>query len=147
MKRMRVLKNETRQSEEDISLFKQLSFKYLPYWPLFAVLFVLFTTAGYFYLKNSTPIYESTASILIKDEKKGFDDSKVEESLNLFGSKNIVENEIEVIRSKAVLGQVTKDLKLYSPMYEERKFKTVSAYLSSPITVEAQNPDAIELQV
>ena len=147
MKRMRVLKSETRQSEEDISLFKQLSFKYLPYWPLFAVLFVLFTTAGYFYLKNSTPIYESTASILIKDEKKGFDDSKVEESLNLFGSKNIVENEIEVIRSKAVLGQVTKDLKLYAPTYEERKFKTVSAYLSSPISVEAQNPDAIEAQV
>jgi tyrosine-protein kinase Etk/Wzc len=148
MNKMHVLKQTKREaSEEEVSFMKQLSFKYLPFWPLFTALIVVFSVLGYIYLKNATPVYESTASILLKDEKKGSDESKMIESLDLFGTKNVVENEVEVIRSKGVLSEVAKDMKLYAPVFEQQKLKTVSAYLSSPIVVEMRNPDEIVIPV
>ncbi|MBS1916841.1 MAG: polysaccharide biosynthesis tyrosine autokinase [Bacteroidetes bacterium] len=147
MNKMHVLKRQSKSEAEDVGFFKQLSFKYLPFWPLFAALIIIFSVLGYFYVKNAIPIYESTASILLKDEKKGLDESKMIESLDLFGQKNIVENEVEVIRSKEVLSQVAIDMKLYAPIFEQQKLKTISAYMSSPITVEMRNPGAIVMPV
>ena len=37
-------------------------------------------------------------TIIIKDEKKGNEDSKIMESLDIISSKKIVENEIEIIQ-------------------------------------------------
>lgn len=57
--------------ETEKSLISQLWFKYFPYWPIFLMLLLLFGVGAYLYLRHKTPLYESTASILIKDEKKG----------------------------------------------------------------------------
>jgi hypothetical protein len=81
------------------NFFQHLAIKYLPYWPFFAVLFLFSLALAFVYLQYTVPVYESSASILIKDEKKGQEDSKMEELLNLFNTKKIVENELEIIRS------------------------------------------------
>jgi uncharacterized protein involved in exopolysaccharide biosynthesis len=86
--------------QQDGNIVQQLLFRYLPYWPLFLIMLILGATAGFLFIRYSIPVYETSASVLIKDERKGTDDSKVIESLNLFGSKKIVENEIEMIRSR-----------------------------------------------
>src|ERR1700681_4152543 len=113
MKQMHILKtNNTNKSEtsEDSSLFSQLAFKYLPFWPLLAALVILGAIFSFLYLKYTPSVYESNASILVKDEKKGTEDSKMVESFNLFGTNSIVENEMEIISSNSVYTEVVRNL-------------------------------------
>jgi capsular exopolysaccharide synthesis family protein len=107
------------------------------------VLILLGAGAAYFYLKIAVPVYETTASILIKDETKGSDESKLMESLNQIGAKKIVENEIEVIHSRSILTEVVKDLGLYAPEFEKDRFISRPAYITSPVIVELQQPDSL----
>ena len=133
--------------EKENNGFQQLLTKYIPYWPLFLFLLLGSGVTLYFYLKYTVPIYETTASVLIKDETKGQEDSKMEEMLNVFGTKKIVENELEIFHSNSLIISVVKTLNLYAPMYEEKGWRglsTTSAYLTSPIIVEVSNPNNIE---
>jgi capsular exopolysaccharide synthesis family protein len=125
------------------NIISQLWSKYVPYWPLFLFFLIIAGVAARFYLKYKIPVYQSTATILIKDEKKGEDDSRIIESLNLLSSKKIIENEIEVLKSKGLMMQVVKKLHLYAPIYEKGKLSDVSAYVSSPVSIEVSNPDSL----
>lgn len=118
--------------------------KFLPYWPVFIGLAVLSMAVGWAYLHYATPVYEIAATLIIKDEKKGVDDARMTESINAFASKKIVENEIEVIQSRALMKKVALGLNLYAPIYEDAKIKDIAAYTTSPILVTHYNPDAIQ---
>jgi len=74
------------KSKDEILIMKMIS-KYVPYWPVFAGLFIITGAVAVIYLKKTEPMYEANASIIIKDEKKGNEDSKFMESLNLINSK------------------------------------------------------------
>lgn len=117
--------------------------KYFPYWRLYLLLVVLAVGVVWYRLHFKLPVYECTAKLLIKDEKKGLEDSKMMESLNLLATKKIIENEIEVIKSRTLMAQVVKELKLYAPVFEKSKWKDLSAYASSPVKIEVQNPDSL----
>lgn len=91
----------------------------------------------------TVPLFESSAAILIKDEKKGVDDSKMIESLNLISTKKIVENEIEVLKSRSLMNDVVKKLMLYAPVYQEKSGNDPSAYGNSPVKIEAKYPDSL----
>ena len=133
--------------EKEQSGFQQILFKFLPYWPMFLVTGALSVAALYFYLKITVPVFETKASVLIKDEKKGQEDSKMEEVLNLFGTKKIVENELEIFRSNSLVSEVVKVMGLYAAVYEEKGwkgFETTSAYLSSPINIEVPDTKNID---
>lgn len=132
--------NNINSSEE--SLFSSLAYKYLPFWPLFSILLALSVAGAWAYLHFlSVPVYEVTASLLIKDEQKGVNESKMTESIDAFTSNKTVENEINVIHSRALLAKVVNKLALYAPIYEEAKFNAVSAYTSSPIKIKLKDPD------
>jgi len=125
------------------NIISQLWSKYFPYWPLFLCFLIIAGIAARFYLKYKIPVYETTATILIKDEKKGEDDPRIMESLNLLSTKKIIENEMEVLKSKGLMMQVVKKLHLYAPIYEKRKLSDASAYASSPVSIEVLNPDSL----
>lgn len=133
--------NNTDDNEETHST--PLIFKYLPYWPLFLIFCAVCLAAAYAYLWYATPLYEANATLIIKDQKKGAKDSELTESLDLINTNKIIENEIEVIKSRTLMDNVVKKLHLYAPVFREVKIKSLSAYLSSPITVEAPNPDSL----
>jgi capsular exopolysaccharide synthesis family protein len=122
---------------------QQLMSKYLPYWPLFILVALIALVGAYVYLRYATPIYEASATILIKDEKKGTEDSKLLESLNLIATKKIVENEIEVLQSRVLMESVVKKLFLYAPITQKGKVKESDAYTLSPLVIEARNTDSI----
>src|SRR5690242_1721384 len=125
-----------KSSNNSKSLVSLIMFRYFPYWPLFILLIGVFFLGGWAYLRYyATPEYRSTATILVKDEKKGEGESKTLEDLNAARSKKIVENEIEVIRSKELLKEVVKNLSLYAPVYQEGHVKPVAAYSKSPIII------------
>jgi capsular exopolysaccharide synthesis family protein len=135
------------QQQEEENLFQEVVRKYLPYWPLFIILLLLSGVSAYIYLRYATPVYEANATILIKDEKKGVDESKILESLDLFGQKKIVENEIEIIRSRALAKEVVRNMYLYAPVFSEGRFRNSSAYEMSPVLVELQDPEGLKKEV
>jgi capsular exopolysaccharide synthesis family protein len=138
--------NNKKTENSSTNILSLITFRYLPYWPLFLILFLVCGLAAKLYLKYyATPLYQSTATILVKDEKKGVEESKTLESINSVDSKTIVENELKVINSRTLVEQVVKNLYLYAPIYEESGVRTVSAYASSPIVIEAQDPSRIKL--
>jgi len=120
-----------------------LLFRYLPYWPLFIILLVLFTITALIYINYVPPTYEAVASVAIRDEKKGADNSGILEKLNIYSTKKIVENEIEVIHSRSIVNDVISRLFLYAPVFEESNFIDRSAYSSSPVIIQAKDPDQI----
>ncbi|MES1225918.1 MAG: Wzz/FepE/Etk N-terminal domain-containing protein, partial [Bacteroidota bacterium] len=142
MKKMQVSANNGIETSEN-NVFQQLFFRYWPYWPLFAFLMICGTGVAWFYLRSTTPMYETTATILIKDEKKGLDDSKMMESLNPLNSKKIVENETEIIQSRSIICEVVKELGLYAPVFEKAGFGAKTAYTTSPVIVQLKYPDSL----
>ena len=131
------------QIESETNVLEQIKFRYMPYWPLFLILLTVAISAAWVYVKFQVPAYAIGAKVLIKDEKKGAEESKTLEELDLISPKKIVENEMEIIRSKPVINKVVKDLGLYARTFEKTSFGPRSAYLSSPITIQAHYPDSV----
>jgi len=130
--------------EED-NFFNEIMFRFFPYWPLFLGLFVISIILAFSYLLYVTPTYSISATLLIKDEKKGIDDPSIMQSLNISSSTNIVENEMEVLHSRALLNEVVMKLNLYAPIYSDGPlFKTTSAYTSSPVIIQVKNPEILD---
>jgi capsular exopolysaccharide synthesis family protein len=133
-------------TEKETGGLQQILFRYLPYWPLFLAFLLISAVTLFTYLNFTTPQYDTTASILIKDEKKGQEDSKMEEVLNVFNTKKIVENELEVLTSNAIIQDVIKTLKLYAPIEQHsgwQSLKKTPAFFTSPIAIEARIPDSL----
>ena len=129
------------------SFLSSLKFRYLPYWPVFLFLVVVCVACAYVYVSITPPVYNVAATMSIKDERKGVEDSKLMESLNIYTAKTIVENETEVLHSKTLMRDVVRNLNLYAPVSEKGKYRTSTAYTTSPVAIEAQNPDDIKVSV
>ena len=139
---MQNIQRKSPVNQEENSII-QLVGKYTTYWPMF-LLFLVFSVVGaFFYLRYTTPLYEATATLIIKDEKKGYDDSKMMESLDIINTKKIIENEVEVLQSRTLMNTVVKKLHLYAPVKQEGKVTSVSAYVMSPIIIESDKPDSL----
>ena len=139
------------KSAKSENLFNSMMDLFYPFWPLLVFILVGVFMCAWGYKNYQTPIYGITATLIIKDENKGVDDSKMVESMNPFDSKKIVENEIKVIQSPDLMEKVVDSLNLYAPIYEEKDFlgltlKSISAYVTSPIRVKLKNPNKIIIQ-
>ncbi|MCU0431139.1 MAG: Wzz/FepE/Etk N-terminal domain-containing protein [Cytophagaceae bacterium] len=132
------------EQKNEINIASFLMFRFLPYWPVLVLFAVGCLAAAYAYLKIALPTYEAYATLLIKDEKKGSDDARMIEALNVFGTKKIVENEIEVIKSRALIKEVVLNLALYAPISMEKEVKTISAYVCSPVIVFHKDPENLK---
>lgn len=130
--------------EKDDNLIQQFISKYLPYWPLFLIVILIAIGLAYTYIRYAIPIYQASATLIIKDEKKGNEESKLVESLDQISSKKIVENEIEIIQSRKLMENVVRSLGLYAPVYEKGDVHDILAYTRSPISILALNPDSLQ---
>ncbi len=139
---MQIRRNSINEDKED-NILKQFTSKYVPYWPLFLFAIIIAVGIAYTYIHYSTPIYEATATVIIKDEKKGNEESKLVESLDQISSKKIVENEIEIIQSRNLMENVVTDLGLYAPVYQKGDVHDILAYSTSPVSIIALHPDSL----
>jgi tyrosine-protein kinase Etk/Wzc len=140
---MQTKKHKFQDGRED-NQFEQLVSKYIPYWPAFLLSIVLGISVSYIYLRYTTPIYEANATLIIKDERKGNEESKLVESLDQISSKKIVENEIEILQSRKVMLDVIKSLGLYAQIYEQGDILNTLLYNRYPISILAENPDTLK---
>ncbi len=127
---------------EDFAL-GDVFYKYFSFWPLFVLLLLISISAAWLYLRYKLPVYHSTATLLIKDDKNNSPGTDLLQAFDMFGSKKNVENEVEVLQSKTLMQEVVKNLNLYAPVYVNGRILRQSAYLISPIVIEAKDPDAL----
>ena len=133
------------ENDKSTNIVTQGVYRFIPYWPLFIVFLMIGLTGAYVYLKLATPMYETTATLLIKDENKGAAESKTVESLDMLSTKKIIENEMEVIQSASLLKQVVNTLHLYAPVYREKTLKKETAYSTSPVSIEMGSTDKLRV--
>ena len=143
--------NEAKESKEENIDVKELLFKYLIHWPWFVGAVVACLIAAWVYLYMSTPVYNISATVLIKDDKKGGSAGMLSglESLGLDGmisSSQNIDNEIEVLRSKTIVKEVVEDLGLYISYTDEDEFPSRNIYKTSPVQVSLtpQEADLLE---
>lgn len=86
-------------------------------WQWFVLSLLICILCGWLYLRYTMPTYQMSARILIKsDNSKSSTVSQVQSDNQEFGflsNSAGIENEVEVIRSRVLLREVVKDLKLY----------------------------------
>lgn len=138
------MNTEQNTENPESSFFEEVSYKYMPYWPLFVFFLILSLAGAWAFLSYTNPVYAVSSTILINDQKKGADENKIEESINLLTSNKVVDNEIEVLQSRKLMLDVVNRLHLYAPVYAEAKFRPhTSAYTLSPIRIEVDDPEKI----
>ena len=143
--------NEAQESKEENIDVKELLFKYLIHWPWFVGTLVACLIAAWVYLYMSTPVYSISATVLIKDDKKGGSAGMFTglENLGLDGlisSSQNIDNEMEVLRSKTIVKEVVEDLGLYISYTDEDEFPSRNMYKTSPVQVNLtpQEADLLE---
>lgn len=137
------------QSEEQVNI-QELLFRYLIHWPWFVVSIIICIACAWGYLRLTTPIYNISATVLIKDEKKGGGASMSSdlEKMGLEGfvsSSSNVDNEIEVLRSKSLAREVVNNLGLFVTYMDEDEFPSKELYHTSPVLVSLTHQEADKL--
>ena len=95
------------EKEDSINLREEFE-KYLHYWKIFLASTLLALIIAFLFLRYSIPIYNSSASIMIKDNKNSGISTELAafEDLGIIGgaSANNPDNEIEIIKSRKIIG-------------------------------------------
>ena len=134
------------KEKPDSNIFKQIIYKYLPFWPLFVITTTVSLAFAMIDLRSQVPIFVASARVLLKDPQKGGGDSKVLDAMNIFSEKKIVDNEIVVLRSADIMTEVVKDLDLYATVYNKGNVRIEELYGdNSPVRFVALNKDNFNL--
>ena len=141
--------NNMNELDEEKVNYQELLFKYIIHWPWFVASVLVCLVGAWMYLHFQTPVYQVSASIMIKDDKKNGSGNAADiESLGLGGmitSAQSIDNEIEVLRSKTILKEVINNLELYITYYDEDEFPKKELYKTSPVVVNLTAQEADNL--
>lgn len=143
--------NERQCETEDEKIdIQQLLFKYIIHWPWFVGAVLVCLIGAWIYLRMATPVYNISATVLIKDDKKGGNTGSMVglEELGLSGlisSSQNIDNELEVLRSKTLVKEVINLLNLYVSYIDEDGFPSKNMYKTSPVLVSLTPQEAEKL--
>ena len=122
-----------KQETPFIEWFRQIV---VPYWPLFLMFTIFGLISSLLYLRYATPIYQVKARILVKDEKSGFGGSNSGVvQLDIFGAKKDIGNEIEIIKSRAIIRNAIKATHANANWYSVGKIQSTLQDLNFPIQI------------
>ena len=109
-------------------------------WYWFVLSLIIFGGIGAIYLRYTTPLYQSTAKLLIKDDDNGSSrrGSSLQNITNLGTISNSagIDNEMEILSSHSIAEDAIRDLKLYVNYTTEGKVKDVITYRDQPLVVD-----------
>ena len=138
--------NKTQSGETPLSILTLIRSRYLPYWPLFAAAVVAALAGAFLYLRYATPLYKISGVLLVQEASNGLGASDMLQSLDLMGgAKTVMENEIEILKSRTLTKAVIRNLNLYGEVIEEGKIRDVVLYKDSPLKFVFLEPDAIQM--
>ncbi|WP_278989296.1 GumC family protein [Segatella bryantii] len=131
---LEALKEEVEKSTFD---FSQIYAMLILNWRWFLISFVICVGSALIYLRFLTPVYQSTAKLLIKDEgNRGGSSLQNSTNLGTISTTNGFDNEIEIITSHTLAMEVVTDLKLYTNYYRKGKVKAKLIYKTQPFNVD-----------
>jgi tyrosine-protein kinase Etk/Wzc len=120
--------------ENQENSLKDLLVKYLFHWKWFVLSIVISMVVGRFYYKRQTPLYEVSATILIKDDSKGqLSELSAFEDLGLLKKNNNIDNEIEVLKSRSLMMRVVEELKINTTYFVKERHLESELYKNSPV--------------
>ena len=112
------------EEKEEKTNWQAMLFKYIIRWPWFIASVIFCLVCAWLYLKTITPVYNISASMIIKDNKKGGNtgnDLSAFEDLGIISSSQNIDNEIEILRSKSLIKDVVSELELYISLFRRRQ--------------------------
>lgn len=112
------------------------------YWHWFLLSLVAFIAGAWLYLRYTEPVYQMSARILIKsDNSRKSSTSEMLSQMEDFGfltNSEGIDNEIEVIRSRMLLRDAVKDLKLYAEYRSVGSVIKPIIYKKQPVNVDLE---------
>lgn len=127
---------ENFNDENSIDLKLELQ-KYLIHWRWFLLSVLITILLAFIYLKTTDKIYSVETTILIKEDNQSDLSSQLAafSDLGLGGSKNNIENEIEVLKSRTLSEKVIDSLKNNYLYYTKDGVKKNPFFKNSPINL------------
>lgn len=122
-------------------------------WKWFVLSVLLCLGGAFYYLKKSPNIYSRSASVLIKDETKGTqlpNAAAAFSEVNMLNLNSTVDNEVLIFKSKRLMIEVARKLKLDITYSRRGKFRDWDLYSTTPVILtfpEALETSAFSLKV
>ena len=115
-------------------------------WYWFVLSLIIFGSLGAIYLRYTTPMYQSTAKLLIKDEsgsnRRGQSLQNMS-NLGIISNSTGIDNEMEILTSHSLAEDAIRDLKLYVNYSTKGRVKDVILYRNHPLNVDV-DPEHLE---
>ena len=144
-------KKENFQSEQaDYVDVKQLVSKYIRHWYIFLIGVIACLILAFLYLYWAVPKYRVTSTLLLKNEESQGNPQNEPGEINLFNTKQNLDNEIEVLKSNSLMQRVFSELSLNPTYHIKGQFKTEEIYGSEvPIrlSITKLHPTAFKKQI
>lgn len=116
-------------------------------WKWFVLSLIICIGLAAVYLRYTTPIYQASAKLLIKDNDQNGGGRSANmlnsATLGMISNSNGFDNELEILTSHSLAQQAVRDLKLYVNYYHVGKVKDVLMYKTQPINVDV-DPSHLE---
>jgi len=129
--------------EEQSSLnFQTIYTAFILNWKWFILSILICLGIGFLYLRYATPVYNTTAKLLIKEDNSrrsgrgGLQALESMSNLGIISNSYGVENEQEILTSTTIAEQSVRDLKLYVSYYMKGRVKKHMLYKNQPINVD-----------
>lgn len=111
---------------------------YLYHWPLFVLGIIVCLFGAFVYLRYAPKVYSINTVLLIKDQKSSGPAAGGDllNELDLFGNSKVVDNEIEILKSKTLMRKVVERLNLSVNFAAEGRIKTTDIYSNKPVDIQ-----------
>ncbi|MFC0605725.1 GumC family protein [Winogradskyella pulchriflava] len=119
---------------------------FLSYWKWILLSVILAIAIGYAYLRYTTYEFKATATIKIRDEKQSTKLPSIEEisSEGLFsGGTDKIKDEIQIIKSRTLMENIIKKLRLNIRIFNQGKIKEKELYENPPISISFFESDSV----
>ena len=129
-----ILPSQEHVMQEDEIDIRPILYRWLRnwYWIILSTLF--FAGLGWTYLRYATEIYNVEGSLLIRsDDRSGMTQEDILFAEIGFGTKNNLENELQILKSFPVLSEVIDTLDLNVSYFDKGRIKSTDIYTDSPI--------------
>jgi tyrosine-protein kinase Etk/Wzc len=129
--------NVTTGEEAPSVNLREILNRYTYHWPIFLLSLIMCLLGAYFYLRYTQQIYAVSSTLLIKDQDKGGTPSNGDllNELDLFGSSKVVDNEIEILKSKTLMRKVVDRLNLSVSLSAEGTIKSSDLYANDIVHI------------
>ncbi|MFM2048676.1 MAG: hypothetical protein RI955_1224 [Bacteroidota bacterium] len=116
----------------------------LSYWRLYVVCAVIGLFVAWIYLRYTSPVYVAQAKLLVKSENKSFGFGGGDGAeLDLFGNGKVVENELEIIKSRPVIAEAIINSNAQVKIFRDARIRNILMNANFPFRLIPLHPDSI----